>query len=86
MNKSEIEKIIIEGIKEISDINIENKDLNLFSRSCGISPIDLIYIKDYIEKKINKDISKIFVSYDYNVLTVHNLTDAIISCKNSLTA
>lgn len=85
MNKSEIEKIIIEGIKEISDINIASKDLNLFSRSCGISPTEFIYIKDYIEKKINRDISTIFISYDYNVLTVNNLADAIISFENCLT-
>ena len=86
MNKSEIEKIIIEGIKKITDINMLNKDLNLFSHSCNISPIELIYIKDYIEKKINKDISKIFISYDYNVLTVNNLADAIISLQNCITA
>lgn len=77
MEKKQIENIIINVIEDIVDINITDRNLNLFGDEYHITPRDMTYIVFDIEKKLGKEIVSVFETEDIGIMTISNLADGI---------
>ena len=59
------------------NINITDKNLNLFGDKYHITPRDMIYIIFDIEKKLGKEIASVFETEDIGIMTINNLAEEI---------
>ena len=77
LSKEIVERIIIDTIREITKINIDDKDAILVNANFNIFPADFLYIFDRIEKQFGVSTSEIIQNCTFEVMTVNNLAEKI---------
>jgi hypothetical protein len=76
--KESIEKTIREAIKNVTGITALDEDDSLLDRELNILPANFLYIFDILEEKLKLPVHDIFIDHTYEVMTVKNLTNALL--------
>ena len=80
---TEIEQLIVNIIKDVCEINITDKDLNLLSDKAEITMADFLYVFDELEKQLNLPVVSILEHNDYTVFTVRNIASEIFKLQTN---
>jgi len=72
-----IEQLLVSIIKDICEINVDDKDLNLLSDEADITMADFLYVFDILEKQLDLPVVSILEHNDYTVFTVRNIASEI---------
>lgn len=83
MEKEEIEGLLIDAIKKFCDIEVRDKELNLFGKAYHIAPRDMVCIIKDIEKTLGFSISLIFAKNDSSFMTISNISAAIFEIQST---
>ncbi|MDF2540586.1 MAG: hypothetical protein K0S47_304 [Herbinix sp.] len=73
---------VLEIIKKINHMEIRSDEVNLFSTSVNISPLDMVYILQEIKAEFGLEITNEFVEAISNT-TVKNIVNYIEQCTTA---
>lgn len=78
--KDKLKKVVATSLESVLEYPIENYSENILSlvSKSGHTLVDLIYFFDDLEKQTALPVSKIVENRSYSVMTVNNITNAII--------
>lgn len=82
MSKEFVKDVILQAIEKVSGIKVTDENRLFFNFEWNISPGDVIYIIDEIEKNLSRDVATIVAECDYKILCVNSLVEAICSVDN----
>ena len=81
-SKSAIEKTIQNTIKDVTGIAALEKDASLIDRELDIHPAKFLYIFDILERELMIPVHEVFTTQSFDVMTIGNLTDAILELES----
>ena len=78
--ESEIQKTIF----DVTGLTITDTSQNLVNKMTNIMPSDFLYIFEALEQKFKVPMSNIFITHNYDVMTIKNLGIAITDLEKSV--
>jgi len=81
-SKEIIERAICDAVRDVTGLVDIEKDESLIDGGLSIEPVDFLYIFDILEKKLQLPVCDIFKNHTFEVMTINNLTDALINVKS----
>ncbi len=82
MNTKEIMvNTILAAVEEVTGILDLENDTSLIDRDLAIMPACFLYIFDMLEKRLQLPVYDIFIDNTFEVMTVENLSNALLKLK-----
>jgi len=78
-----IQNIIRDAVEAVTGITNYSNDASLIDRELAIIPAKFLYIFEIIEQRLHVPLSEIFIKHSFEVMTVENLTSAIMELESS---
>ena len=77
-----IEKTIREALENVCGISDIESDVSLLEKEIAIHPANFVYIFDILEEKLGLPIHNILTDRTFEVMTVANLTNALLDLND----
>ena len=75
--KQELIQLIKQTVYEVTNVKVEDENMNLLDNRLAIQPADFLYIFDLLEKELHVPVSDLLKNYDHTVMEVGAMSDAL---------